>query len=78
VVNIGNGSPLGLEEFIAMIELAVGRKAVRRLLPMQPGDVPATWSSTALLEALTGFKPRTKVAEGVRAFVAWYRDYYRV
>jgi UDP-glucuronate 4-epimerase len=78
VVNIGNGSPLGLEEFIATIELAVGHKAVRHLMPMQPGDVPATWASTALLEALTGFKPRTKAAEGVRAFVAWYRDYYRV
>ena len=78
VVNIGNGSPLGLEDFIATIELAVGRKAVRRLLPMQPGDVPATWASTAVLEALTGFKPRTTVAEGVRAFVAWYRDYYHV
>ena len=78
VVNIGNGSPIGLEDFIATIELAVGRKAVRRLMPMQPGDVPATWASTALLEALTGFKPRTTVAEGVRAFVAWYRDYYRV
>jgi UDP-glucuronate 4-epimerase len=78
VVNIGNGRPLGLEDFIATIELAVGRKAVRRLMPMQPGEVPATWASTALLEALTGFKPQTPVATGVRAFVEWYRDYYRV
>jgi UDP-glucuronate 4-epimerase len=78
VVNIGNGSPLGLEDFIAVVELAVGRKAVRRLLPMQPGDVPATFASTALLNTLTGFKPRTKVADGVRTFVQWYRDYYHV
>jgi UDP-glucuronate 4-epimerase len=78
VVNIGNGSPVGLEDFIAVVELAVGRKAVRRLLPIQPGDVPATFASTAALEALTGFKPSTPVAAGVRAFVEWYRDYYRV
>jgi UDP-glucuronate 4-epimerase len=78
VVNIGNGSPLGLEDFIAVVELAVGRKAVRQLLPMQPGDVPATFASTALLEQLTGLKPRIKVADGVRAFVEWYRDYYHV
>jgi len=45
---------------------------------MQPGDVPSTWASTARLEQLTGFKPATPLAEGVRAFVAWYRDYYRV
>jgi UDP-glucuronate 4-epimerase len=78
VINIGGGRPVGLEDFIATIETAVGRKAVRRDLPMQPGDVSATWASTALLEQLTGFRPVTPVAEGVRAFVAWYRDYYRV
>jgi UDP-glucuronate 4-epimerase len=78
VVNIGCGRPVGLEDFIATIEVAIGRKAVRRDLPMQPGDVPATWASTDLLEQLTGFRPATPLAEGVRAFVAWYRDYYRV
>ena len=78
VVNIGNGSPVGLKDFIAAIELAVGRKAVRRLMPMQPGDVPATFAGTAVLESLTGFRPKTSVADGVRAFVDWYRGYYRV
>jgi UDP-glucuronate 4-epimerase len=78
VVNIGNGSPIGLEDFIAAIERAAGRQAVRRLLPMQPGDVPATFASTAVLETLTGFRPKTSVADGVRAFVEWYRGYYRV
>jgi len=78
VVNIGNGSPVGLEDFIATIERVIGRRAVRRLLPVQPGDVPATFASTAVLEALTGFRPRTPLADGVRVFVEWYRDYYQV
>ncbi len=77
VVNVGCGNPIGLEDFIATVERAVGRKAIRRDLPMQPGDVPATWASTALLERLTGFKPKPRLAEGVQAFVTWYRDYYR-
>jgi len=78
VVNIGSSNPIGLEDFIATIEQIVGRRAIRRDLPMQPGDVPATWASTAKLEQLTGFKPATPLAQGVRDFVNWYRDYYRV
>ena len=71
-------NPIGLEDFIATIEQVVGRQAIRRDLPMQPGDVPATWASTAKLEQLTGFKPATPLAQGVRDFVTWYRGYYRV
>lgn len=78
IVNVGCGRPVGLDDFIATIEIAIGRKAVRRDLPIQPGDVPATWASTDLLEQLTGFRPATPLAEGVRAFVTSYRDYYRV
>jgi UDP-glucuronate 4-epimerase len=78
IVNIGCGKPVGLEDFIASIEAATGRKAVRHDLPMQPGDVPATWASTRVLEDLTGFRPKTPLAVGVSAFVAWYRDYYRL
>jgi UDP-glucuronate 4-epimerase len=78
VVNVGGGNPVGLDEFIAVVENAIGRKALRRDLPMQAGDVPATWASTALLEQLTGFKPATPLSDGVRAFVAWYRGYYGV
>jgi len=78
IVNVGGGRPIGLDEFIALIEDAVGRKALRRDMPMQPGDVPATAASTAVLERLTGFRPATPLSEGVRAFVAWYRDYYGV
>jgi UDP-glucuronate 4-epimerase len=76
VVNVGGGRPVGLDDFIAIIEDVLGRKALRRELPMQPGDVPATWASTALLERITGFRPAVTLSEGVRAFVAWYREYY--
>jgi len=76
VVNVGGGRPVGLEDFIAIIEEVIGRKALRRDLPMQPGDVPATWASTTLLEQITGFRPVVTLSEGVRAFVAWYREYY--
>jgi UDP-glucuronate 4-epimerase len=77
VVNVGGGQPVGLSDFIAAIEAAVGRKAFRRELPMQPGDVPATYASTALLERLIGFKPQTPLRAGVDNFVGWYREHYR-
>ncbi len=78
VVNIGGGQPVGLMAFVETIEAAVGIPAIRRMLPMQKGDVPQTFASPALLEALTGHVPSTTVEQGVRAFVDWYRDYYRV
>jgi len=78
VVNIGNGAPVGLMDFVAAIEAATGRTARRNLLPMQPGDVPATWADAGLIEALTGPLPRTDIRDGVRRFVDWYRDYYGV
>lgn len=77
VVNIGNGAPSDLAAFVAAVEAATGRTVERRMLPMQPGDVPATWADDTLFAALAGPLPRTPLAEGVRAFVAWYRDYYR-
>jgi len=78
VVNIGNGESVPLPEFIAAIEAASNRQAIRELLPMQPGDVPATWADTALLRRLTGYAPQTSVQEGARAYVAWFREYYGV
>lgn len=77
VVNIGNGAPVELMDFIAAIEAATGRQAIRTLLPMQPGDVPATWADTTLLRRLTGYAPRTPVVEGMAHYVDWFRDYYR-
>jgi len=77
VVNIGGGHPTSLIEFIEAIESAVGRPSVRNLMEMQPGDVVRTYAASDTLEALTGYRPATPVLEGVRAFVAWYRDYYK-
>ncbi|MBA4351856.1 MAG: hypothetical protein C0427_11485 [Rhodobacter sp.] len=78
VVNIGNGAPVGLMDFVQAVETALGMPAQKRLLPMQPGDVPATWADASLIEALTGPLPRTDIRDGVRHFVDWYRSYYRV
>ncbi len=75
VVNIGNGAKVRLMDFIGAIETSLGRKAICNFMDMQPGDVPATWADTALLQHLTGFQPQTDVATGVARFVAWYRDY---
>lgn len=78
IVNIGNSEAVQLTEFISAIEDATGRKAEQNLMPMQAGDVPATWANADLLQALTGYRPKTSVREGVARFVEWYRDYYRV
>ena len=77
VVNIGNGAPVALGDFIAAIEAATGRTARRNLMPMQPGDVPATWADTTLLTRLAGTLPQTPVQTGVARFVDWYRAYYQ-
>ncbi len=76
VVNIGNNKPVELLDFISEIEKATGTPAVQNLIEMQAGEVPATWADTALLEALTGYVPRTDIKTGVKAFVDWYQDYY--
>jgi UDP-glucuronate 4-epimerase len=78
IVNIGNSNPVPLMEFIAAIEAATGRTARKNLMDMQPGDVPATWADTGLLQRLTGHSPSTSVADGVAQFVEWYREYYAV
>lgn len=78
VVNIGNARPVQLLDFIAEIEKACGRQAIRNYLPMQPGEVLKTWADTSLLQALTGCLPSTDVATGVAAFVAWFRAHYGV
>jgi UDP-glucuronate 4-epimerase len=78
VVNIGNSQPCQLLDFIFAIEKVVGVKAVKNFMPMQAGDVPATWADTSLLEELTGYKPSTDLLTGVQNFVSWYRHYYNV
>ena len=78
VVNIGAGQPTRLLDYIAAIEAAVGKPAVRNFMPMQPGDVPATEASHGLLKTLIGRVPSTPPSIGVPEFVRWYRDYYSV
>ncbi len=75
IVNIGGGQPVGLLDFIAAIEQALGKPAVRNLLPMQKGDVPQTYAAPDLLRELTGYVPQTDVPTGVRNFVEWYRTW---
>jgi UDP-glucuronate 4-epimerase len=78
VFNIGNSQPTPLNDYIEALEEALGKKAQRNLLPMQPGDVQATSADTTELDNWVGFKPNTPVKEGVRRFVEWYREYYKV
>lgn len=78
VVNIGNGNKVRLVDFIEAIETACGRTAIKNFMPMQKGDVPATWADNSLLRTLTGYAPQTDVREGVQKFVDWYREYYSV
>ncbi|WP_300064259.1 NAD-dependent epimerase/dehydratase family protein [uncultured Roseobacter sp.] len=78
VVNIGNGAPVKLMDYIAAIETACGRVAEKTLLPMQPGDVPATWADAGLLDTLLGPRQVTPLDVGIGRFVDWYRDYYGV
>ena len=78
IYNVGNHTPVELSRFITTIELAVGRTAERRYLPMQPGDVPATFADVQRLTAAVGFAPDTTIEDGIRQFVAWYRGHYGV
>jgi UDP-glucuronate 4-epimerase len=77
VFNIGNHDPVPLMDFIGAIETALGRTARKNLLPMQDGDVPATYADVEALDRWVGFTPRTSIQEGISRFVAWYRDYYQ-
>jgi len=76
VFNIGNNQPVRLMDYVAALESAIGRVAEKRMLPMQPGDVPATYADTSLLDEWVSFRPATPVTEGVARFVQWYLDYY--
>ncbi|PWB78992.1 MAG: NAD-dependent epimerase [Candidatus Methylomirabilota bacterium] len=77
VYNIGHGSPVRLLEFVAAIERALGRKAVKNMLPMQPGDVRSTWADTEDLRRDLDYQPATSVEEGIDRFIEWYLGYYK-
>ncbi len=78
IYNIGNHSPVTLMDFITTIEQAMGKTAQKNMMPMQPGDVPATYADVQELMDDVGFKPDTPLSEGIAKFVAWYKDYYAV
>lgn len=75
--NIGNHAPVRLMDYIACIEQAVGKSATKNFLPMQPGDVPATYADVSDLKTDAGFEPKTSIEDGVKRFVGWYRDFYK-
>ncbi len=76
VINIGNSNKINLLDFIEAIEENLGKKAVRNYLPMQQGDVPATWSDSSLLNSLTNYTPQTNFKKGIDQFIKWYQEYY--
>lgn len=76
IVNIGNSDKVRLLDFVDAIEDCLGKTAVRNYMPMQMGDVPATWAEASLLLRLTGYRPQTDFREGIALFVAWFREYY--
>ena len=78
VHNIGGNAPVQLNRLIEVLEEALGRKAIRNLMPLQPGDVPATYADVGSLEEATGFRPKISIEIGVPRFVEWYREFYRV
>ena len=78
VFNIGNNQPVELNYFIESIEKALGKKAIKNLLPLQPGDVVETYANVDHLKDEVGFKPDTKIEKGIQSFVDWYRDYNKI
>ena len=78
VYNIGNSSPVELMDFIEAIEKALGKEAQKNMLPIQPGDVPATWADVTDLVEDLNYQPNTSIQDGVERFIAWYKEFYNV
>jgi UDP-glucuronate 4-epimerase len=78
IYNIGNNHPVELMRFIEVLEMKLGRKAEKNMMPLQPGDVPETYADVEDLVRDVGFKPDTAIEVGIERFVTWYREYYRV
>jgi UDP-glucuronate 4-epimerase len=77
IYNIGNSKPVSLMDFIEAIEETLGKKAKMNLMPLQPGDVPATWSDVTDLIEGVDYKPHTPIKEGIKKFIAWYKTFYK-
>jgi UDP-glucuronate 4-epimerase len=78
IYNIGNNNPVEVLDVVKLLEKAIGKKAVREMLPMQAGDVPATYADVDDLIRDVGFKPSTPIAEGINRFIAWHKEYNRI
>jgi len=78
IYNIGNNQSVKLMDFIAALEQTLGREGIKKLMPMQPGDVRATYADIEDFRRHTGFSPSTPLAEGLAKFAAWHREYYKV
>jgi UDP-glucuronate 4-epimerase len=74
IINLGNSSPVSLNEFISTIEEAVGKKAIKKILPMPSGDVPLTYADITKAERLLDYSPKTSLKEGIKKFVDWYKE----
>lgn len=77
-MNIGNANKVKFLDFIDVIEEVLGKKAIRNLIPMQKGDVTATWADNTLFQDLTGYVSKTKFNDGVARFDEWYKDFYKI
>lgn len=77
ILNIGNGSPINLLDFIKEIELNIGKQATKIFLPMQKGDVQRTWASQTKLQEVTNYKPNVSLNEGIKIFINWYENYFQ-
>lgn len=75
-VNIANGAPIKLMDFVSVVERSLGREAELNMMPVQPGEMRQTFGDASLLHALTGYRPKVAIDEGVRAFVEWYGEFY--
>lgn len=78
IFNIGSNKPVKLMDFIALLEKILGKKSIKNMMPLQPGDVPETYADTSQLESLLGYKPTTDIEHGIREFVKWYVGYYQM
>ena len=78
IFNIGNNKPVSLQKYIAEIEKQTQKKSIQKLLPLQPGDVQQTFANSSKLYKYTGFKPKTEIAVGIKKFIEWYKDYYKI
>ena len=78
IINIGNSNKVNLLDFVEIIESVIGKKAIRNYMPMQVGDVPATWADATLLKKITNYQPKTNLKVGITNFVNWYKKFYNV